>query len=243
MKIPAGEHVVQYGTTPIRFDLLYSKRKLLAIHVYPDCSVVVDAPLNTPLDQIQTLVLKRGGWVLRQLRQFEDYAPARLLPRRFVSGESWSYLGRQYRLKVQQGTVERVSLSRYWITVTVSDPANRERVEELLMSWYRRQAQKVFTERWAEVTPRVSAFGITPPETFKLRSMKSRWGSCSSKGNISLNVKLVQVDVELIDYVILHELCHLREFNHSRAFYALLDKVIPDWREKRAKLNKYEVSF
>lgn len=243
MKIPAGEHCVQYGTMPITFDLLYSDRKTLAIHVYPDTSVTVDAPHDTPMDRIHQLVLKRGAWILRHQRQFQDYAPANTLPRRYVTGESWRYLGRQYRLRVEYGTPERVALTRGWITVTTTDIDNKRRVEDLLMGWYRHQALRVFAERWSEVTPRISAIGVTPPETFVLRPMKARWGSCSPGGQILLNLKLIQVDKPLIDYVILHELCHLRERNHSGAFYALLDRVIPDWQELRAKLNKGEVSF
>jgi predicted metal-dependent hydrolase len=243
MKIPGGQHQVQFGTTPITFDLLYSQRKTLAIHVYPDCTVTVDAPKDTPMERIRELVLKRGAWILRHQRQFQDYAPVISTPRQFVSGETWRYLGRQYRLRVEQGAPERVILTRGWITVTTAAKTDTRRVEELLMGWYRRQAQRVFAERWQEIASRIAAIGVTPPETFRLREMKSRWGSCSSKGQISLNLKLIQVDKSLIDYVILHELCHLRELNHSRAFYALLDRVVPDWKKLRAKLNKSEVSF
>jgi len=243
MKIPGGQHRVQFGTTAITFDLLYSQRKTLAIHVYPDCTVTVDAPKGTPMQRIYELVLKRGAWILRHQRQFQDYAPVSSTPRQFVSGETWRYLGRQYRLRVEQGAPERVTLTRGWITVTTTDKTDMRRVEKLLMGWYRHQAQRVFSERWGEVAPRISAIGVFPPESFTLRRMKSRWGSCSPKGQISLNLKLIQVDKSLIDYVILHELCHLRELNHSRAFYALLDRVMPGWRELRAKLNKSEVGF
>jgi predicted metal-dependent hydrolase len=133
---------------------------------------------------------------------------------------------------------ERVILTRGWITVTTVNRSDTRRVEELLMGWYRHQARRVFSERWEEVAPRIAAIGVTPPDTFRLREMKSRWGSCSSMGQISLNLKLIQVDESLIDYVILHELCHLRELNHSRAFYAILDRDVPDWKLLRAKLNK-----
>ena len=106
-----------------------------------------------------------------------------------------------------------------------------------------RQAQRVFRERCDFIPARIAAIGVTPPERFRLREMKSRWGSFSAKGQISLNLKLIQVDKSMIDYVILHELCHLRELNHSRAFYALLDRVVPDWNTLRAKLNRSEVGF
>ena len=243
MKIPGGQHRVQFGTTPITFDLLYSQRKTLAIHVYPDCSVMVDAPQDTPMERIRQLVLKRGAWILRHQRQFQDYAPAQTSPRQFVSGETWRYLGRQYRLRVEHGAPERVVLTRGWITVTTADKTNTLRVADLLMGWYHRQAQRIFSERWNEVLPRIAVIGVMPPESFSLREMKSRWGSCSPKGQISLNLKLIQVDKSLIDYVILHELCHLRELNHGSAFYALLDRVVPEWQKLRAKLNKSEVSF
>src|SRR5947199_343648 len=110
MTILGGRHWVQFGTTEIEYDLTFSERKTLAIHVYPDGSVVVDAPVGSALEAVEAKVKKRGGWVLRQQRQFQLYAVPNPLPRQYVSGESYRYLGRQYRLKVLADEVERVRL-------------------------------------------------------------------------------------------------------------------------------------
>ncbi len=239
MTTPGGQHRVQYGTTPIDYELTFSERKTLAIHVYPDGSVLVDAPPDSPLTDIEQKVLKRAGWILRQRREFQQYAVPRPLPRRFVSGEAYRYLGRQYRLKVVADTVERVRLSRGYLTVSLADTGDKARIAHLLDEWYRSHARRVFAERLAACFPRVESLGIAYPQLV-IREMKSRWGSCTPGGRILLNLKLIQAPKDLIDYVVLHELCHLKEHNHSPAFYALLDRVLPDWKERRERLNGYE---
>lgn len=241
MTILGGRHRIQYGTSEIEYELTYSERKTLAIHVYPDSSVVVDAPLGTALPPIEQKLLKRAGWILRQQREFAQYPSANPLPRRYVSGESYRYLGRQYRLKVVESAVERVTLSRGYLTVSVDDPSDKSRIAYLIDHWYRSHARRVFNERLAVAFPRVQHLGIEYPELL-IRSMKARWGSCSAAGRITLNVKLVQVPKDLIDYVILHELCHLKEHNHQSAFYTLLDSILPDWRERRHRLNTIELT-
>ena len=241
MSILKGFQRVQYGSTSIEFELTYSGRKTLAVHVFPDGSVIVDAPMDSPLDIVQQKVLKRAPWILRQQRRFEEYVAPKELPRRYVSGESYRYLGRQYRLKVIEQAVERVVLTRGQLTVSLSDATNKRRVAQLVNTWYRSRARVVFEERLVKCHAPVASLGIPYPELV-IRDMKSRWGSCTATGHVLLNLKLIQVPKDLIDYAILHELCHLKEHNHSRAFYSLLDRALPNWRERRLRLNQIEVS-
>lgn len=240
MSILKGRHQLQYGTTTIEYELMYSKRKTLAIHVYPDGSVVVDAPFETDLKAVETKILKRAAWILRQKQQFQSYAVARALPRRYVSGESFAYLGRHYRLKLVENPVRHVVLSRGYLTVGVPDTQDKAQVSELVDRWYRSHAKRIFAERLAIIYPRVEFLGVPYP-ALSIRAMKSRWGSCTSAGNILLNINLIQVPKPLIDYVLIHELCHLKEHNHSYAFYALLDRAQPNWREVRQRLNQMEI--
>ncbi len=240
MTVLGGQHSVQFGMTEIAYELIFSERKTLAIHVYPDGSVVVDAPVGSGLDAVEAKVKKRGGWVLRQQRQFETYATSNPLPRQYVSGESYRYLGRQYRLKVVADAVERVRLSRGYLTVSVADPSDTAHIQKMITAWYRQQAKRVFEERLKLSFPRVESLGISYP-TLTVRQMKSRWGSCTAVGNIILNLLLIHVPKHLIDYVVIHELCHLKEHNHSAAFYAVLERVLPDWEDQRRQLNQIEL--
>jgi len=174
---------------------------------------------------------------LRELARYDN--PVNPLPRQYVSGESYRYLGRQYRLKVIADTVERIVLSRGWLTISVADPANRRAVQRLIHGWYRAKSEHVFNERLIACHARVETLGITLP-ALGIRTMKRRWGSCSKTGKVTLNLKLIQAPRALIDYVILHELCHLVELNHRPRFWALLTRVIPDWERLRDELNHYE---
>ena len=240
MTLLAGQHRVQFGDSVIEYELTFSERKTLAIHVHPDGSVVVDAPLDTSPSAAEQKVLKRAAWILRQQRQFGQYPSAVSLPRRYVSGESYRYLGRQYRLKVVEGQVEHVRLSRGYLTVTVADTTNKRRIAQLLDDWYRGHARRVFEERLVACFPRVQPYGIPYPE-LQIRRMKNRWGSCTASRKIILNAKLIQAPKDLIDYVILHELCHLKEHNHGASFYWLIDRVLPGWQSKRRSLNTLDM--
>lgn len=230
-------HTLQYGTRTIEYELTYTSRATLAIHVHPDRRVTVEAPDGSDLALIEQKIRKRAPWILRQQRDFE-HAAGEQPARQYVSGETHRYLGRQYRLKVIQSATRRESarMSRGRLLVYARDPGNTQRVKTLIEAWYRKQAKRVFQERLAVWYPKVARFGIDLPVVM-IRQMKSRWGSCTESGKITLNLKLIQMPKECIDYVIVHELCHLKEHNHSPAFYAMLDKIMPDWRDRRRKLN------
>jgi predicted metal-dependent hydrolase len=229
---------VQYGEATIAFDLAYAPRKTLAISVHPDLSVVVTAPEGSALADVEDKVKKRAAWILRQKRDLERYLP-HLPPRQYVSGETHRYLGRQHRLKVVPNGTESVQHSRDYLVVHVADKANTGRIKGLLDEWYLAQAGQVFAERLAACYPKVEHLGVAYPE-LAIRVMRSRWGSTNPAGKITLNVKLIQVPKAYIDYVVFHELCHLKERNHGPRYYELLDRVLPDWRDRREKLNTFE---
>lgn len=233
-------HRVDYGTTAVNYELIFSRRKTLGITVYPDGRVVVRAPLGASEAEVQDLVRKKGGWIVKKQQMFEDYPPPPP-PRRYVSGESHLYLGREYRLKVVQDSRQSVTLTGDRFLLHVRDSSDLSGKQKLMTEWYRARAREVFAERLDACYVVAQRHGIPFPE-MKIRLMKKRWGSCSSKGNINLNLRLIQTPQSCIDYVIFHELAHLRVLNHSAAFYALLAKMLPDWRERRESLNKVQVA-
>lgn len=231
-------HCITYGTTEIAYDVAFSHRTTLAIQVFPDGRVTVRAPQGCSLVRIEEVVGKRAGWIIKQYQRFQSYAPPTVLPREYVSGESYRYLGRQYRLKVLAGTPEQVVLGRTELYVTARDK-EPQRVRRVLDTWYREEARRIFAERLAVCWPRVVHLQVASP-TLSIRQMKTRWGSCGRNGRILLNLRLLQAPIDLIDYVVVHELCHLKEHNHSKRYYALLDTAMPDWRERRQRLNVCE---
>jgi predicted metal-dependent hydrolase len=244
-----GQEQVQFGEQAISYSVTYAKRKTLGITVHPDLSVEVRAPNHSDPAVVAAVVRRRAPWILRQQREFEQYPPTQP-PRRYVSGETHRYLGRQYRLKVQElsatvsasvPAIERVKLSGGFLYVWTVNPYETEQVRTLVDEWYRRQAERVFGERLETLLPRFQHLTIASPK-LNIRRMKARWGSCGANGMVTLNLKLIQVSKPLIDYVIVHELCHLVEHNHSKRYYALLDRMLPDWRTRRQQLNEAEVS-
>ncbi len=240
-----GQEQLHYGEEVISYSVTYAKRKTLGITVHPDLSVDVRSPHASDPTAVEAVVRRRAPWILRQLREFEKYLPKQP-PRRYVSGETHRYLGRQYRLKVHElsaaePAIERVKLSGGYLYVSTANPYDIEQVHALMDAWTRRQAERVFAERLDALLPRFQHLPIQRP-ALTIRRMKARWGSCGAHGIIMLNLKLMQVGKPLIDYVIVHELCHLVEHNHSKRYYALLDRMLPDWRARRQQLNEAEVS-
>lgn len=225
----------QFGRKRIDYELSYSPRKTLAIDVHPDLSVVVTAPKDASDSAVEEKMQKRAPWVIQQQRFFENYLPA-IPPRRYISGESHRYLGRQYRLRVHEGDVDAVKMARGQINVYLTDPAQKSRIKSLVVGWFRQRAEIIFQELFEDMAARASRHRIEGG-SFKIQRMKNRWGSCTKEGRILLNPELIIAPKQCIEYVIVHELCHLQEHNHGPRFYRLLKTLMPDWEQRRERLN------
>lgn len=234
----SSTRVLRFGETDIHYTLTYAQRKTAAIEVHPDRSVHVKAPEGAEAAAVEAFVRRRAPWILRRQAEFGRY-PQEQPPRRYVSGESFVYLGRQYRLKVVEGEREWVKLSRGYLEVTTASKAHTDHVQAQVEGWLRRQARRVFHERIAALLPRFTPLALPEPELV-VKPLKTRWGACTHDGKITLNLLLIRMPKAQIDYVIAHELCHLVEHNHGKGFYALLGRVLPDWEVRRRRLNEAE---
>ena len=230
-------HCLRYGSYQIAYEIVRRPRKTLEIAVEPDTSVVVTAPADAALEAIEAKLRKRAAWVLRQQRYFAQFLP-RTPERRFVSGETHLYLGRQYRLKVVPHVQAGVKLIRGFILVQTHRPDRPDVTRALVEAWYRERAHVKFPERIEH------CLGFFPdPEAFRprgliVRQIRQRWGSMSPAGRLLLNLRLIQAPVDAIDYVITHELCHIAEPHHGPAFFELLEQVIPDWERRKNRLER-----
>lgn len=158
-------------------------------------------------------------------------------PRRYVSGESHRYLGKQYRLNIISARKNGVKLIGPFFEVHSRRTDDPEYLQQLMNGWYRDHAMARFCLLVDQWLPRLERHGVKRPE-IKVRRMKARWGSCNAKkGSILLNTRLVEAPLSCVEYVVVHELCHLKHPGHSKAFYMLMDRILPDWRERKRKLN------
>lgn len=225
---------MDYGKSAIHYELLMTTRKSLEIAVYPDKSIVVKAPVNTPIEKVYARVRKRARWIKKQLAYFSQFEP-RTPPRKYVGGESHLYLGRQYRLKILTSSRDQVLLKNgYFYVHCVRRDSTY--VRKLLEAWYRRRAFVHLTRIADGCWAAFNKDNYTKPK-LKIQRLKRRWGSLSLRGQLTLNVDLIKTPRECIEYVITHELCHLKHHNHGIEFYKLLDRKMPDWPRRKHKLE------
>ena len=239
MKTEAEMGNIEFGSRCITYALHRSVRKNLRVVVNPDLSVAVYAPERATLQQIEDAVSKKARWITKTLDKVETYHPLPT-PKQYISGETLVYLGRQYRLKVVNGVFGTAKLSGRYLWVSVSDREDREGIKKRMDCWYREHAKATFERYLAKCYYVASRHGVPKP-TLYVRKMRRRWGSCAASGRIALNVGLVQVPVHCIEYVIMHELCHLRHHNHSHSFYRLLTCCQPDWRSRKDTLDQFKL--
>lgn len=226
---------IRFGQKSIPVDVTWNHRKRLTITVRPDLSVTVKAPAGTPLGEIEQRVAKKASWITRQIEYFERFHPLPP-PRRYVSGETHIYLGRQYRLRIRPGMKARVRLTGHFFEMELPDPGDREKAERVMHRWYTSHAKALLSQRLDRFLPIFEGLGASLREV-RYRRMKKRWGSCSSKGVILLNTELVKAPTHCIDYVIVHELCHLIHPRHDKKFYQLLERILPDWKKRKERLE------
>ena len=225
-----------WGEYEIKYDISYSNRKTIGIMVMPNKDVHVKAPEGSELTRIKERVRKRAGWILKQWRYFDSFGEPSP-PKMYLSGESHSYLGRQYMLKVIDGDGNTVKYKGRYFEVICSDRAN---VAKLMKEWYKERSKVKFTEIAEPIISRFSKYGIEPTSLY-IQDMSNRWGSCTAKGKIILNTELIKAPKPCIEYVITHELCHLIHHDHTKAFFELLEVEMPNWKRWKDKLERYMI--
>ncbi len=228
------QHHIKFATRQIDFGLTYLKRKSLGIKVHPNTSVEVLAPLDAKEEIILQKIKAKAPWILKQIEHFNSYRPT-TPPRRYLNGETHLYLGRQYRLKIVPDTPNEIKAYRgqLWLHTINSKP---EDLKEQLDEWYKQKAVIIFNKLLEEILPKFRKYKIPTP-VLSIRTMSKRWGSCTPTGKIILNTELIRAPKGSIEYVIIHELCHLVHRNHDRPFFYLQNQIMPDWKKWKDRLE------
>lgn len=224
---------IEYGSVVMEYAVEYRTRKTLGICVHPDGSVEVKAPVEAPLEQIRKHVHRRASWICKQQRYFSSFG-IHTPERKYVSGESHLYLGRQYMLRIIDSERNEV---QYKGNIIEIECRHRKDARALLLAWYRKRAEIKFEEYATPLIARFNRYQVKP-SAIKLKEMATRWGSCTATGQILLNPRLVCAPRICIEYVIIHELCHLVHRNHTKDFYELLTQEMPDWKKWKMKLER-----
>lgn len=238
---------VRFGETVIRFEVRRSARRRKTVRIRVEQGrVLAAAPEAMPAEEIGAIVRRRAGWIRRRLAApGPETEPA---PKRFVSGETLPYLGRNVRLVVERGGggAPAVRFDHWRLRVAVGDGEGeqfvgdaggerRERVRRAVRNWFRERAAD---RAGASVRRWLPRFGRSEAPPVLIRDQRKRWGSCAPDGALRFNWRVVMLPPGLLDYVVAHEIAHLAVPNHSPAFWSHLASAMPDWRERRARLRE-----
>ena len=226
---------IEYGSAKFDVSIHFSDRENMSIKVYPDGEVKVSAPSSKSDEVVIAKIRQKAPWILKQVSFFNLFKP-KTPPRKFVNGETHLYLGRQYRLKITEADSAYIKLYRGYLYVGLRT-VSKEEIEQELGKWYRQRAKSIFDEVLKELLPKFDKYRL-PKQDMIIRYMSKRWGSCTVNGKIVLNPELIKAPKGCIEYVIIHELCHLVHHNHTKAFYDLQSKIMPDWGKWKSKLEQ-----
>lgn len=222
----------------VAVQVAFDRFRTLRLSVRRDGSVTMRAPRGTSLETVRQRLQLKAQWICRHLERFAaSPPPAQAL--QYVSGERHLFLGQSLLLHVVQGTRSQVRLEEDRLEVTTRLAPQPRAVRRLVDAWHLEQSRELFTRIIRSLLPRCDALGIPRPSKLTVRAMTSRWGSCSRSGNITLNRQLIRTPQACIEFVAAHELCHLRHHGHHKAFYELLSALLPDWKERKARLAQF----
>lgn len=224
-----------YDGINIEFEVTYSKRKTITILVEASGKVSVRAPHNLTQEMVVNRVKGKAKWIIKKLNEVKDIQP---LPaeKEFISGELFMYLGSSYPLLLdidEELTKPIVRLLGGRFIVQTPD-CDKKIISDAMECWHRSKAREQISERIEYYKPWINA----KPNKVTIKKQKKRWGSCSSRGNLNFNWRIIMAPAEVIDYVVVHEMCHLVYLNHSRNFWELVASILPDYKDRKGWLRK-----
>jgi len=228
---------VEADGNAISYTLERKPVKNINLRIRADQCVYVSAPKDVAAKMVDTFVVEKSAYILRALKKFKDKNRDAASEHSFVNGETVKFLGRNLRLKVKNASRSKVESDESYVTLYVKDVQDVDLKKRVLETWLRKKCKDEITAICKKVYPQVKKYGIAFPE-IQLREMVSRWGSCSpKKGFMTFNTALIAMPVSCIEYVVTHEFTHFLYPNHSKKFYQQLATFMPDWEERKKRLE------
>ena len=222
----------------IQYHLERKPVKNLNLRIRKDGEVFVSASAAVPDSEVDNFVCRKAGYILEAINKFEELAQYKPQPKQYVSGETFYIQGRGLRLQLSQANKDSISSDGVYIYLAVKNIDDFEKKRRMLSRFLDQQCEAVFGEIISELYPMFRKYGVDTP-ILRIRDMETRWGSClAKKGIITLNKRLIEAPRNCIEYVVMHELCHFIHPNHSKQFYSFLTMLMPDWRQRKALLEK-----
>lgn len=220
----------------IDYELIRSDRKSITITIDRDSKVIVNAPENLNEEEIEKYIYKKRLWIWEKLA-IKKSAYEDIFEKKFVSGESFSYLGRNYRLQIIEGN-DDLKLKHGWF---ILGERKQSKAKEIFKDWYSNHLKNKIEER---LVPICNEKRIEEP-TFRIMELGFRWGSCTKDGSLNFNWKIAMAPTSIIDYVIVHEIVHLKEHTHNEKFWKELSKFMPNYLEKKEwlRLNGHKLDL
>ncbi|GAA0777092.1 SprT family zinc-dependent metalloprotease [Clostridium subterminale] len=229
---------INYREDKVIFSIERKNVKNVNINIRITGQVIVTAKEEVPLDFIIGFVQRKASWIISQNNYYRAYESKLNVKKELVSGETIKYLGKQYRLKIEESEHEHVKYFRGYIFLYVKDKNNYRRKEELLDKWFEERFRDIVNKLYNKNFFILKKYNV-PSVIINIRKMRTRWGSCSvEKQRVLLNKDLIKAPKYCIEYVILHELIHLIYTEHNREFYDFLYVLMPDWKERKRILDE-----
>jgi predicted metal-dependent hydrolase len=221
----------------IEFKVIYSRRRSLGISVLPDSSVIVRVPYLTSFKTISRIVLQKSGWIIKHRDSYKEKEKSNFNGL-YITGETHLFRGNEFVLKVEKSCKDYFRFLTGTIELGLKKTENAKAIKRLLYKGYKNEALIVFPEILDKILKKHESQMFRPAGLI-IRTMKRRWGSCSNKGIITLSTELIKLPDLFIEYVIIHELCHLKHHNHGSGYYNLLSELFPDWKSVRKEMKNY----
>lgn len=228
---------IQYGTTTIIYDIVYSeRRKHGTLAVYPMKKVQITVPQDLEREKIKKFVRNKAGWVIKKLDWFDEIAH-HPTEKEYVNGETFYYLGRQYRLKILEETESPTAkLIGKYLTVTIPAKTSinkKKLIKTLVYQWY---CERLSIKLKPVIKKYERKLGVQVSD-LKIRNQSKRWGSCTKNGILFLNTRIAMAPMSQVEYIVAHEICHIKHKKHSREFWRLLESVLPDYEKRKEELK------
>lgn len=228
---------VEADGNAISYTLERKPVKNINLRIRADQCVYVSAPKDVAAKMVDAFVVEKSAYILRALKKFKDKNRETVSENKFVNGETVKFLGRNLRLKIKNASRSKVESDESYVTLYVKDVQDADLKKRVLETWLRKKCKDEITAICKKVYPQVKKYGVSFPE-IQLREMVSRWGSCSpKKGFMTFNTALIAMPVSCIEYVVTHEFTHFLYPNHSKKFYQQLATFMPDWEERKKRLE------